>query len=63
MTIGDLIDELAAYPLNAPVCVYLEPEMFPDGVDLNELPGDYLIGKIERAITIDGYGVRIGVDA
>lgn len=63
MTIGDLIDELAIYPLSAPVRIYLEPQMFPDGVDLNELPGEYRIGKIERSPTMDGYGVLIGVEA
>lgn len=62
MTIAELIVELGRYPAAAPVRVYLHPEMFPDDVDLNGLPGEYRIGKIERAPTSDGYGLYIGVE-
>lgn len=59
MTVSDLMDELGRLPPLAPVRIYLRPDLFPDGVDLNELPGEYKVGRIERAPTQAGYGVLI----
>jgi hypothetical protein len=47
MTNAELIAELQRHPAHLPARVYLDPGMFPDEVDLNELPGWYRVRLVE----------------
>ena len=47
MTVAELIHWLGQLPQHMPARIYLDPDMFPDGVDLNELPGWYSVGEID----------------
>ena len=44
MRVADLLDHLQRFPPEMEVRVYLEPDWFPDDVDLNNIPGHYRIG-------------------
>lgn len=57
MTVSELIEELKKMPQHLDARIYLEPSMFPDEVDLNELPGWYRAASVEFANVGSGQGV------
>lgn len=59
MKVRELIEELQRLHPELEATVYLEPSMFPDGVDLNELPGWYRIDKVQLDTSDHGMSAAI----
>lgn len=63
MKVSELIERLKQFPQHLPVQVYLEPSMFPDGVNLNDIPGWYVIEGVDYDnIPRSGNVVTINID-